>query len=156
KAAVSEPSRRPALLRQSVEYLQLAGDRYELARALFDLVEAYESLGEFRRARTVAGRAQAAALECGAEPMISALSRASDAEGAPTPLPGDLIGVLSVGERRVAALAAAGYSNREIAAKLYITISTVEQHLTRTYRKLNIRRRADLPLVVEFDDQSQP
>ncbi|NUT45197.1 MAG: helix-turn-helix transcriptional regulator, partial [Thermoactinospora sp.] len=102
------------------------------------------------------GRAQAAALECGAEPMIGALGRAADAGGAPSPLPGDLIGVLSVGERRVAALAAAGYSNREIASKLYITISTVEQHLTRTYRKLNIRRRADLPLVVEFDDQSQP
>ncbi|MEU1391649.1 MULTISPECIES: AAA family ATPase [unclassified Nonomuraea] len=155
KAAVSEPARRPALLRQAVEYLQLAGDRYELARALFDLVEAYEALGEFRRARTVAGRATAAALECGAEPMIGALSRAADTDGAPSPLPGDLIGVLSVGERRVAALAAAGYSNREIAAKLYITISTVEQHLTRTYRKLNIRRRADLPLVVEFDDQAQ-
>ncbi|GAA3316725.1 helix-turn-helix transcriptional regulator [Nonomuraea dietziae] len=38
--------------------------------------------------------------------------------------------VLSDAERRVAALAADGYSNREIAAKLFITVSTVEQHLT--------------------------
>ncbi|MGW4797599.1 AAA family ATPase [Nonomuraea sp. NPDC004297] len=155
KAAVTEPARRPAVLRQAVEYLQLAGDRYELARALFDLVEAYESLEEYRRARTVAGRAQAAAAECGAAPMLSALATAADVDAAPSPLPGELIGVLSVGERRVAALAAAGYSNREIAAKLYITVSTVEQHLTHTYRKLNISRRADLPLLVEFDDQGR-
>ncbi|MEU9889601.1 AAA family ATPase [Sphaerisporangium sp. NPDC051011] len=153
QAAVSEPARRPALLRQSTEYLQMAGDRYELARALFDLVEAYDALGEYRRARTIAGRAQAAARECRAEPMISALSRADDPSVVPAPLPSELIGVLSDAERRVAALAAAGYANREIAARLYITLSTVEQHLTRTYRKLNISRRVDLPLVAEFDNQ---
>ena len=39
----------------------------------------------------------------------------------------------------MAALAAQGSTNREIAAELYITVSTVEQHLTRVYRKLNIR-----------------
>lgn len=155
KAAVSEPSRRPALLRQATEYLQLAGDKYELTRALFDLVEAYDALGEYRRARTVAGRAQAAAWKCGAESIAEALSRAADA-ATPSPLPDKLIDVLSSAERRVAALAAAGYTNREIAAKLYITVSTVEQHLTRTYRKLNISRRADLPLVVEFDDRARP
>jgi DNA-binding CsgD family transcriptional regulator len=155
QAAVSEPAVRPALLRQATEYLQMAGDRYELARALFDLVEAYDALGEYRRARTIAGRAQAAARECRAEPMISALSRADDPSVVPVPLPSELIGVLSDAERRVAALAAAGYTNREIAARLYITLSTVEQHLTRTYRKLNISRRVDLPLVVEFDDQTE-
>ncbi|WP_049565870.1 helix-turn-helix transcriptional regulator [Nonomuraea sp. SBT364] len=153
QAAVSEPARRPALLRQATEYLQMAGDRYELTRALYDLVEAYDALGEYRRARTIAGRAQAAARECRAEPMIDALSRADDPSVVPAPLPSELIGVLSDAERRVAALAAAGYANREIAARLYITLSTVEQHLTRTYRKLNIRRRVDLPLVVEFDNQ---
>ncbi|HEX4814648.1 MAG TPA: AAA family ATPase [Nonomuraea sp.] len=155
QAATAEPGRRPALLRQSTEYLQLAGDKYELARALFDLVEAYDALGDHRRARTIAGRARAAARECRATPMVSALSRAEDAGAAPAPLPSRLIAELSSAERRVAALAAAGYANREIAARLYITVSTVEQHLTRTYRKLNISRRADLPLVVEFGDHSQ-
>jgi DNA-binding CsgD family transcriptional regulator len=52
---------------------------------------------------------------------------------------------LTDAERRVAALAAVGYTNREISGKLYITISTVEQHLTRIYRKLNVRQRSDLP-----------
>ena len=53
--------------------------------------------------------------------------------------------VLSDAEQRVAALAADGYSNREISGKLFITVSTVEQHLTRIYRKLNVSRRDDLP-----------
>ncbi|WP_454325005.1 helix-turn-helix domain-containing protein [Streptomyces ambofaciens] len=45
----------------------------------------------------------------------------------------------------MAALAAFGHTNREIAAQLHVTVSTVEQHLTRVYRKLNIARRQDLP-----------
>jgi DNA-binding CsgD family transcriptional regulator len=58
---------------------------------------------------------------------------------------------LSEAERRVAVLAAEGHTNREIARKLYITISTVEQHLTRIYRKLNVNRRADLPIGLDLD-----
>ncbi|MGB8941063.1 MAG: helix-turn-helix transcriptional regulator, partial [Streptomyces sp.] len=51
---------------------------------------------------------------------------------------------LSDAELRVATLAARGHTNRQIADKLFITISTVEQHLTRAYRKLAVQRRADL------------
>jgi DNA-binding CsgD family transcriptional regulator len=57
---------------------------------------------------------------------------------------------LSDAELRVAALAAEGHSNREIANRLFITVSTVEQHLTRVYRKLKVRRRTDLPLASVF------
>ncbi|MQY20539.1 response regulator transcription factor [Nocardia macrotermitis] len=45
----------------------------------------------------------------------------------------------------MAALASLGYTNREIARRLYVTVSTVEQHLTRVYRKLNVNNRTDLP-----------
>ncbi|GAA1613358.1 isopropylmalate/homocitrate/citramalate synthase/DNA-binding CsgD family transcriptional regulator [Actinoplanes couchii] len=51
---------------------------------------------------------------------------------------------LSAAERRVAELAAGGCTNREISVRLFVSISTVEQHLTRTYRKLNVTRRTDL------------
>ena len=57
----------------------------------------------------------------------------------------DPISLLTNAERRVAVLAAAGYTNREIAGKLFITPSTIEQHLTRVYRKLNVKYRKDLP-----------
>ncbi|MCX4657099.1 helix-turn-helix transcriptional regulator [Streptomyces microflavus] len=53
--------------------------------------------------------------------------------------------VLSEAELRVAALAAEGHTNREIARRLFITVSTVEQHMTRILRKLNLSRRDELP-----------
>ncbi len=47
-------------------------------------------------------------------------------------------------ERRVAELAAQGRSNKEIAAELFMGVSTVEAHLSHVYRKLGIRSRAEL------------
>jgi DNA-binding CsgD family transcriptional regulator len=51
---------------------------------------------------------------------------------------------LTASERAVAELAAAGHTNREIAAQLFISPKTVEARLGRTYRKLGIRSRAQL------------
>jgi DNA-binding NarL/FixJ family response regulator len=55
---------------------------------------------------------------------------------------------LTSAEQRVAALVAQGLTNREVAAQLFTTISTVEAHLTRIYRKLGIRSRAQLARAV--------
>ena len=52
--------------------------------------------------------------------------------------------MLTDAEVRVATLAVAGKSNKEIAAALVISIHTVEAHLTRVYRKLEIRSRSEL------------
>lgn len=62
--------------------------------------------------------------------------------------PGDPIAGLTDAERRVAVLAAGGCTNRAIAARLYVTTSTVEQHLTRIYRKLRVKSRRDLAELV--------
>ncbi len=43
-------------------------------------------------------------------------------------------------ERHVAELAAQGRTNKEIAAELFMGVSTVESHLSRVYRKLGVRR----------------
>jgi DNA-binding CsgD family transcriptional regulator len=58
---------------------------------------------------------------------------------------------LSDAELRVAVLAAEGNTNRQIADRLFITVSTVEQHLTRIYRKLDVQRRTDLRTKLGFD-----
>jgi DNA-binding CsgD family transcriptional regulator len=51
---------------------------------------------------------------------------------------------LTPSERRIAELAASGLSNREIAQELFLTIKTIEMHLTHAYRKLDIHRRSEL------------
>ncbi|MCW2954644.1 MAG: family ATPase, partial [Conexibacter sp.] len=51
-------------------------------------------------------------------------------------------------ERRVALLAAEGRTNREIAGELYISPKTVEYHLSQSFRKLSVRRRAQLAEVL--------
>jgi DNA-binding CsgD family transcriptional regulator len=51
---------------------------------------------------------------------------------------------LTATEERVAELAASGMINRDIAAALFVSPKTVEVNLSRIYRKLNIRSRAEL------------
>ena len=55
------------------------------------------------------------------------------------------VGALTPSERRVAAMAAEGMSNRDIAEALYVTPKTVEIHLSSAYRKLGVRSRRELP-----------
>jgi DNA-binding CsgD family transcriptional regulator len=149
-AATSPANRRVPLLTEAHDILEERGDQYEQARTLGDLSRTYFALDKNRRARMVFRRAWHLAAMCGAAPVTEELlaiqgepvpaaddGRVDDAEG---------ISSLTVSERRVASLAVMGYTNREIAGKLYITPSTVEQHLTHVYRKLNVKRRKELPV----------
>jgi DNA-binding CsgD family transcriptional regulator len=51
---------------------------------------------------------------------------------------------LTAAERRVARLAADGYSNQQIADALVVSIRTVEAHLAHVYQKLDIKSRRQL------------
>jgi DNA-binding CsgD family transcriptional regulator len=57
---------------------------------------------------------------------------------------------LTATELRVAELTASGMTNRDIAAALFISPKTVEVNLTRIYRKLNIKSRAELYQALEI------
>jgi DNA-binding NarL/FixJ family response regulator len=61
-------------------------------------------------------------------------------------------GLLSPAELRVAQLAAEGRSNKEIADELFLTVRTVESHLSAVYRKLMIRSRGGLAKALERVD----
>jgi DNA-binding CsgD family transcriptional regulator len=51
---------------------------------------------------------------------------------------------ITAAEARVAELVAAGRTNREVAGELFMSPKTVEAHLSRIYRKLGVRSRAEL------------
>jgi DNA-binding NarL/FixJ family response regulator len=51
---------------------------------------------------------------------------------------------LTTTEHRVAELVAEGRSNAEVAAALFVTVKTVEAHLSRIYAKLGVRSRTEL------------
>jgi DNA-binding CsgD family transcriptional regulator len=148
-AGASSSERRPHLLGEALELFEECGDRYEQALTLRDLGTAYSELGQSRRARMQLRRARYLAEACAAGPLCEELLAMPDADGAvPTSSTQNPPGQLTNSEWRVALLAAHGYTNREIGAKLYVTPSTVEQHLTRVYRKLKIRHRKELSAVL--------
>ncbi|WP_153035359.1 LuxR family transcriptional regulator [Amycolatopsis sp. YIM 10] len=147
-AALSPSPRRLPLLTEALELFESAGDCYEQARVLVDLSRVHYEADDKRRARKVFRRAWHLAKVCDAQPLCAELLSASSDLSTGAGAGEDTAGITSLtsSERRVAALAVIGYTNREIAGKLHITASTVEQHLTRVYRKLNVKRRNDLPL----------
>ena len=144
-AATSAPSQRPTLLRQAGNLLQRSGDRYELARTLQALAEAHKALGDFRRTTMIGRRARSLAEDCRMPLDGSLPTRADPFDPIEDEELSGPVSRLSDAERRVAELAALGHTNREIADSLFVTLSTVEQHLTKIYRKLEVSRRADLP-----------
>ena len=59
---------------------------------------------------------------------------------------------LSPREREVTALVCLGYANRQIAARLSISLPTVKTHVRNILRKFGLSRRSDLRLVLaEWD-----
>jgi DNA-binding CsgD family transcriptional regulator len=151
KALTRVGTQRIELLTKSLELLQAAGDRYQVALTLAGLGQAHQHQGGTGEARLHVRQALHLATECGAEelrssliprpaePATMALPQAVSPESSPK-----ASSVLSDAEMRVTSLAVQGYTNREISSKLFITVSTVEQHLTRAYRKLNITHRREL------------
>ncbi|MGW3425776.1 AAA family ATPase [Streptomyces phaeochromogenes] len=146
-AATGDLKSRPMVLRESIDHLQRSGDRLEMAHALADLAHAQHELGQLEHARMTLKLAAQIARECRARPLLDSLigkvRDAADDNEATKDTEG--FTELSEAEWRVATLAARGDTNREIARRLFITVSTVEQHLTRVYRKLEVMGRGDLP-----------
>jgi DNA-binding NarL/FixJ family response regulator len=73
--------------------------------------------------------------------------------------PGRTTGTLTATEARIAELVAEGKKNKEIASAMFVSVATVEAHLTRIYRKLEIRTRSELTRLVadgEIDVEDDP
>ncbi len=134
------------LLEQAVTALAGTAARLEHARALADLGSARRRAGLAAEAREPLREAATLAAACGAAPLLAFAREELAATGARRTDRTMLAGVdaLTPSERRVARLAADGLSNREIAQALFLTRKTIEMHLGRAYRKLDIRSRGEL------------
>jgi DNA-binding CsgD family transcriptional regulator len=134
-----------------VAVARAGGDNLELATALTELGRAHRSIGDAEKARPLLREASRIADSCGSEGLAHPVRNTRDLRAPLSQSESPLIQqvpinleALSPAERRVAELAALGKRNREIADLLAITTSTVEQHLTRVYRKLSVARRSEL------------
>jgi DNA-binding CsgD family transcriptional regulator len=105
--------------------LRRAGNRRDAREPLREALELADRCGALRTAT----RAREELLATGARPRRIARSGADS---------------LTPSERRVTRLATEGLSNREIAQALFVTVRTVEGHLTQAYMKLDIASRDQL------------
>ena len=111
----------------------------DLCRILQVLGSAQRRSGQRREALVTLTRARAMAVELGAvvwrDRIDEELARLG---GRRDPYE------LTSTEEQVAELVATGRSNREVANELVVSVRTVESNLTRIYRKLGVRSRAEL------------
>jgi DNA-binding CsgD family transcriptional regulator len=137
-------------LREAVDVLGRSPARLELARALVDLGASLRRRNNRSEARDLLRQGIEIAHQCGATALVERANDELAATGAHrrTILLSGL-DALTASERRVAQMAADGASNKEIAQALFVTVKTVEMHLGRVYRKLELSSRAQLAAALD-------
>ncbi|MCK2213395.1 LuxR family transcriptional regulator [Actinomadura sp. ATCC 31491] len=141
--ATGAPKRAAGELGAACAEFTTAGMPFELARTLLALAQAQGRLRQRAAARRSAERAAELFAELGAPGWAATAAQPAR--------PAEPYG-LTPSEARVAALAARGRSNREIAEELVIEVKTVETHLSSAYRKLGVRGRTQL--AVRFGEDA--
>ncbi|MGK5732477.1 LuxR C-terminal-related transcriptional regulator [Streptomyces sp. URMC 124] len=145
-ACVAEGRTRLRLLGDSVDALASSPARLEHCKAEFQLGHELLRHGDTDGARRHLRRVIERATHCGYH-LLAGIARRLlvTAGGRMAQLAASPLDSLTGSERRVAALARDGASNKKIAETLFITTRTVEMHLTNVYRKLGVRGRTELP-----------
>lgn len=140
------------LARESVSLLEQSARRLEHARSLVDLGAMLRRHGARRESREPLRKGHELAESCGAHGLTAHARDELAASGAhirrKDPARRDQ---LTPSERRIAIMAADGDTNREVAQSLFLTVKTVEMHLSNAYRKLGVRSRRDLPEALAAD-----
>jgi DNA-binding CsgD family transcriptional regulator len=113
--------------------------RPELARSLLVLGRIERRRKARRQSRDALARAHELATQMGHRPLLTQIE-----QELPRVAAGRSGTELTATERRVADLIAAGATNRDAAATLFVSVRTVETHVAAIYRKLGVRTRAEL------------
>ncbi len=145
QALIGPPDDAVETLGRSAECLRRAGATLEQARSLAELGALLRRRRRQRDAREPLREAADLAEACGASVLARRAREELGATGV-SHAPSDAEGVASLtpSELRAARMAAEGRSNREIAEDLFVTPRTIEIHLSRAYRKLDIGSRREL------------
>jgi DNA-binding CsgD family transcriptional regulator len=137
-------------LEEAVDVVSRAPCRLELAKALAALGITRRRAGRPDYAREPLARAHELAEVCGAERLLGQIRTELLAVGVePTSARPRGVGSLTATERRVAALAAAGRAEREIAQELFVTPRMIEIKLGSALRKLGASSQGELALALE-------
>jgi DNA-binding CsgD family transcriptional regulator len=138
-----------AHIREAVAVLEPSPARLEHAYALANLGAALRRANQRAEAREQLRLALELAQRCGATLVAEQTHEELIATGA-RPRRAELSGAaaLTPSERRIASMAAEGLSNRDIAQALFVTLRTVEMHLSNAFRKLDISSRTQLPAAL--------
>jgi DNA-binding CsgD family transcriptional regulator/tetratricopeptide (TPR) repeat protein len=145
QARVGAVDDRVAALQEAVRLLAESPARLEHARALLTLGSRLRRDGYRADSRGPLRDGYELAVMCGARQLADtarAELRASGVRIQRTRRDGPA--GLTASELRIATLASQGLSNAEIAQDLFLTVKTVEMHLTHAYRKLDIGGRSQL------------
>lgn len=128
-----------AFERALLEHGRVQGRRFDLARTLLAQGETLRRFKKKRDARVSMEKALAIFDELGAKLWSAKARRELARISGRTATRG-----LTETEHRVAVLVSEGHSNKEVANALFVTVRTVESHLTSIYMKLGVRSRTEL------------
>jgi DNA-binding CsgD family transcriptional regulator len=148
-SAQGDVDRATSLLEAAVAQHETAGDAFGRARALLALGIVRRRRRQKRATRDAIGAAVEGFEELGAATWSEKARAELGRVGGRTRIEG-----LTPAESRVAALAAEGRTNKEIAAALFLSERTVETHLTHVYAKLGVRSRAELARAFAAEQSS--
>jgi DNA-binding CsgD family transcriptional regulator len=134
-----------AMLGEATDMLEQTTARLEHARALVEYGGALRRSKQRIEARERLREGVDIAHRLGALALVAQANDELAATGArPRKVVQTGLDTLTASERRVAQLAADDMSNKDIAQALFVTIKTVEVHLSSVYRKLEISSRRQL------------
>jgi len=119
---------------------------------VIDLGSAIRRTGKRAGARATLAEGADLAHRCGATALVDHARAEQRLAGArPRRIAQTGRDALTPAELRVAERAAQGDTNKQIAQTLFVTLRTVEMHLSNSYRKLDIETREQLPAVLGRD-----
>jgi DNA-binding CsgD family transcriptional regulator len=153
--AAADPAVSANIALAAAESLAASGMVLDAGRARTVAGWALLACDEHDQARTATQTALEIFESCGAKGLskqVSVLRRRLVSNGPRASRPTRGVAALSRRERQVAALVSEGLTNRQIAARLFVTAKTVEMHLSHVFEKLGVLNRVGV--AREFSRQS--